>query len=42
VEIALSLSYHDLPVGEQRLFRLLALHPGQAFGVHAAAALFGA
>lgn len=41
VQLALDLSYQDLPTAGQRLVRLLALHPGQAFGAHAAAALAG-
>jgi len=41
VEIALSLSYHDLQASEQRLFRLLSLHPGPVFTAYAAAALAG-
>jgi tetratricopeptide (TPR) repeat protein len=39
VELALDLSYHHLPADRQRLLRLLALHPGQDFDAHAAAAL---
>jgi tetratricopeptide (TPR) repeat protein len=39
VEIALGLSYQDLPDDLQRLFRLLALHPGDEFDVFAAAVL---
>ncbi|MFL6127193.1 tetratricopeptide repeat protein [Actinophytocola sp.] len=39
VELALDLSYHHLPTDRQRLLRLLALHPGQDFDAHAAAAL---
>ena len=41
VELALDLSYQQLPAGRQRLFRLLALHPGQDFDAYAAAALVG-
>ncbi|MEV6446409.1 tetratricopeptide repeat protein [Amycolatopsis sp. NPDC051716] len=41
VELAFDLSYRNLPTGEQRLLRLAALHPGQDFDVHAAAALAG-
>ncbi|NUT49995.1 MAG: tetratricopeptide repeat protein [Saccharothrix sp.] len=39
VELALELSYRRLPTDRQRLLRLLALHPGQDFDVHSAAAL---
>lgn len=39
VSAALDLSYHQLPPDEQRMFRLLGLHPGPDFGPHAAAAL---
>jgi len=39
VELALDLSYQHLPADRQRLLRLLALHPGQDFDTHAAAAL---
>jgi tetratricopeptide (TPR) repeat protein len=39
IELALDLSYHHLPADRQRLLRLLALHPGQDFDAHAAAAL---
>jgi tetratricopeptide (TPR) repeat protein len=39
VELALDLSYQDLPAGRQRLLRLLSLHPGQDVDAHAAAAL---
>jgi hypothetical protein len=35
-------SYRALPPQAARLFRLLGLHPGPAFGLHAAAALAGA
>jgi tetratricopeptide (TPR) repeat protein len=41
VELAFTLSYQHLPAGEQRLLRLLALHPGQDFDGYAAAALTG-
>ncbi|WP_433364637.1 tetratricopeptide repeat protein [Actinoplanes sp. CA-142083] len=41
VELALDLSYQDLPADRQRLFRLLALHPGQDLEPYAAAALAG-
>lgn len=39
VAAALSLSYQGLPPQTRRVFRLLALHPGPDFTVHAAAAL---
>ena len=39
VRLALDLSYQHLPAGQQRLLRLLALHPGQDLDAHAAAAL---
>jgi tetratricopeptide (TPR) repeat protein len=39
VELALHLSYQDLPAEQRRLLRLLALHPGQDVDGHAAAAL---
>lgn len=41
VHLALDLSYQRLEAGPQRLLRLVALHPGQDFDVHAAAALAG-
>jgi tetratricopeptide (TPR) repeat protein len=41
VELALELSYQDLPADRQRLLRLLALHPGQDFEAYAAGALAG-
>ncbi|MEV4515792.1 tetratricopeptide repeat protein [Dactylosporangium sp. NPDC049525] len=41
VELALELSYQDLPADRQRLLRLVALHPGQDFDAAAAAALDG-
>lgn len=39
VAAVFDLSYHDLPTGRQRLFRLLALHPGVDIDPYAAAAL---
>jgi tetratricopeptide (TPR) repeat protein len=39
IELALDLSYRHLPADQQRLLRLLALHPGQDFDGYAAAAL---
>jgi tetratricopeptide (TPR) repeat protein len=39
VELALDLSYQQLPTDRQRLLRLTALHPGQDLDAHAAAAL---
>ncbi|GAA0421015.1 hypothetical protein Aca07nite_10990 [Actinoplanes capillaceus] len=39
VELALDLSYRHLPTDQQRLLRLVALHPGQDFDAYAAAAL---
>jgi tetratricopeptide (TPR) repeat protein len=41
VQLALDLSYQHLPADQQRLLRLLALHPGQDLDTHAAAALAG-
>jgi tetratricopeptide (TPR) repeat protein len=41
VELALDLSYRQLPADRQRLLRLAALHPGQDLDAHAAAALAG-
>ncbi|MET0492341.1 MAG: tetratricopeptide repeat protein [Actinoplanes sp.] len=41
VELTLDLSYQHLPADEQRLLRLLALHPGHDFDAYAAAALTG-
>jgi tetratricopeptide (TPR) repeat protein len=41
IELALDLSYRNLPAGRQRLLRLLALHPGQDLDAYAAAALAG-
>jgi tetratricopeptide (TPR) repeat protein/DNA-binding SARP family transcriptional activator len=38
---ALALSYRYLTAGQQRLFRWLALHPGDSFSTHAARALAG-
>ena len=38
---ALALSYRYLTAGQQRLFRMLALHPGDSFPPHAAAAMAG-
>jgi tetratricopeptide (TPR) repeat protein len=39
VELALSLSYQDLPDDRRRVLRLLALHPGQDIDAYTAAAL---
>ncbi|GGK75735.1 tetratricopeptide repeat protein [Mangrovihabitans endophyticus] len=39
VELALDLSYRNLPGEQQRLLRLTALHPAQEFDAYAAAAL---
>ncbi|GAB1692070.1 tetratricopeptide repeat protein [Krasilnikovia sp. M28-CT-15] len=39
VELALDVSYRNLPGAEQRLLRVLALHPGQDVDLYAAAAL---
>jgi tetratricopeptide (TPR) repeat protein len=39
VELALDVSYRNLPTGERELLRLLAQHPGQDVDVYAAAAL---
>lgn len=39
VRVVFSWSYDALPADAARLFRLLGLHTGQEFGVHAAAAL---
>src|SRR5262249_56901156 len=39
VQLALDLSYQQLPTGRQRLLRLVALHPGQDLDPYAAAAL---
>jgi tetratricopeptide (TPR) repeat protein len=41
VAAAFDLSYRYLPVGRQRLFRLLGLHPGVDIDAYAAAALTG-
>jgi tetratricopeptide (TPR) repeat protein len=41
LELALDLSYQHLDTGQRRLLRRAALHPGQDFDVHAAAALSG-
>jgi DNA-binding SARP family transcriptional activator/tetratricopeptide (TPR) repeat protein len=41
VAAAFALSYRDLPVGRQRFFRRLALHPGTEIEPHAAAVLAG-
>jgi tetratricopeptide (TPR) repeat protein len=41
VELALEVSYRNLPVEERALLRLLAQHPGQDFDDRAAAALAG-
>jgi tetratricopeptide (TPR) repeat protein len=41
VELALHRSYEHLPTAKQRLFRLLALHPGPDIDAYAAAALTG-
>jgi tetratricopeptide (TPR) repeat protein len=41
VELALDLSYRHLPADRQRVFRLLALHPGHDLDTYAAAALAG-
>jgi tetratricopeptide (TPR) repeat protein len=41
VELALEVSYRNLPAGERELLRLVAQHPGQDFDVRAAAALAG-
>lgn len=42
VELAISLSYRDLPAGLRRVFRLLALHPGTDLTPFTGAALTGA
>jgi len=39
VELALHVSYQHLPADQQRLLRLVALHPGQDIDAYAAAAL---
>jgi tetratricopeptide (TPR) repeat protein len=41
VELALALSYRQLPAHRQRLLRLAAMHPCQNLDAHAAAALAG-
>ncbi|WP_097319789.1 ATP-binding protein [Paractinoplanes atraurantiacus] len=41
VELALDLSYRDLPAEQRRLLRLAALHPGQDLDAYAVAALAG-
>jgi tetratricopeptide (TPR) repeat protein/DNA-binding XRE family transcriptional regulator len=41
VAAAFNLSYAELPDGQQRLFRLLGLHPGATIDAYAAAALGG-
>ncbi|MEV4759926.1 tetratricopeptide repeat protein [Micromonospora sp. NPDC049559] len=41
VELALDLSYRHLAADQQRLLRLVALHPGQDLDAYAAAALAG-
>ncbi|MEV6926093.1 tetratricopeptide repeat protein [Dactylosporangium sp. NPDC051485] len=41
VELALDLSYRRATPARQRMLRLVALHPGQDFDAHAAAALAG-
>jgi tetratricopeptide (TPR) repeat protein len=41
VELALEVSYRNLPAGERKLLRLIAQHPGQDFDARAAAALAG-
>jgi tetratricopeptide (TPR) repeat protein len=42
VDVALAVSYRHLPAGRRRQLRLLALHPGDDFDTHAAAALVDA
>lgn len=42
VHVALGLSYQQLTTAEQRLLRLIAVHPGQDLDPYAAAALAGA
>ncbi len=39
VQVAFTMSYRDLPTGQQQTFRRLGLHPGPDIDVHAAAAL---
>jgi tetratricopeptide (TPR) repeat protein len=41
VEAVYEVSYQDLKEPEQRLYRLLSVHPGNRFGTEAAAALLG-
>jgi DNA-binding SARP family transcriptional activator len=41
VATAFALSYQNLTPGQQRMFRLLGLHPGPDFDAHVAAALAG-
>ncbi|MEV4313756.1 BTAD domain-containing putative transcriptional regulator [Actinocrispum sp. NPDC049592] len=41
VTTAIDLSYQHLPADGQRMYRLLGLHPGPGFDVHAAAVLAG-
>jgi DNA-binding SARP family transcriptional activator/tetratricopeptide (TPR) repeat protein len=41
VTAAIDLSYQHLTAGQQRLYRLLGLHPGADLDIHAAAALAG-
>ncbi|MEU8814625.1 tetratricopeptide repeat protein [Actinoplanes sp. NPDC048796] len=41
VELALDLSYRDLPAAQRRLLRLAALHPGEDLDAYAVAALAG-
>ena len=41
VRVAFELSYRALPVAHRRAFRLFALHTGEEFTLHAAAALLG-
>jgi tetratricopeptide (TPR) repeat protein len=41
VELAFGVSYQQLPTAQQRVLRLLSLHPGQDLDAYAAAALAG-
>jgi len=41
VQLALDVSYRQLPAGQRRLLRMAALHPGQDLDAYAAAALTG-
>ena len=41
MNVALALSYRYLTAGQQKLFRWLALHPGDSFSTHAARAIAG-